>query len=46
MGKFLNTGRKDTGRTDEFSNETPEKDISDYRQTYPTDTAREESESI
>lgn len=29
------TGRKDTGRTDEFSDETPKKDFSDFREKHP-----------
>ncbi|UVF62431.1 hypothetical protein [Nitrososphaeria virus YSH_922147] len=31
------SGRKDTGRTDKYSDETPKKDFADYRKDYPND---------
>ena len=42
------TSRRDTGRTDEFSDETPQKDYDDYRKKYPKDdeTARDEAKAI
>ena len=42
------SGRKDTGRTDEYSNETPRKDYQDYRTDYPKaeETARKISKDI
>jgi hypothetical protein len=37
----IDSGRKDTGRTDKYSDETPKKDYQDYRSDYPKDeTAR------
>ena len=43
-----NSGRKDTGRTDKYSDETPRKDYKDYRSDYPKEgeTARKEAEAI
>ena len=44
-----NTKRRDTGRTDEFSNETPEKDFKDYKEKYPdwnNKNPRKESKDI
>ena len=35
MPLFKGTGRKDTGRTDKYSDETPLKDYQDYRKDYP-----------
>ena len=48
MGQFNNSGRKDTGRTDEYSNETPKKDYQDYRTDYPKaeEVARKISKDI
>lgn len=42
------SGRKDTGRTDEYSNESPKKDYQDYRRDYPKEeeTARKISKEI
>ena len=37
MAEHKNSGRKDTGRTDKYSDETPEKDYADYRKDYPND---------
>jgi hypothetical protein len=37
MGLFKGTGRKDTGRTDKYSDENPKKDYDDYRKDYPND---------
>jgi len=34
---FKNEGRKDTGRTDKYSDESPKKDYDDYRKDYPND---------
>lgn len=42
MPEYLGSGRKDTGRTDEFSDESPRKDYEDYRKKYSKDTARED----
>ena len=40
--------RKDTGRTDKYSNETPRKDFKDYRTDYPKagEDARVKAEAI
>ena len=40
--------RKDTGRTDKYSNETPRKDYGDYRNDYPKagEDARVRAEAI
>lgn len=40
--------QKDTGRTDEYSNESPKKDYQDYRRDYPKEeeTARKISKEI
>lgn len=35
MTEQIGTGRKDTGRTDKYSDESPEKDFSDFRQDSP-----------
>lgn len=35
MGVFKDSGRKNTGRTDEFSDETPKKDFKDFRNKHP-----------
>jgi hypothetical protein len=39
--KYVNedksSGRKDTGKEDKYSNETPEKDYADYTKDYPND---------
>ena len=42
------TSRKDTGRADEFSDETPQKDYDDYRKKYPkeNETAKDEAKAI
>ena len=42
------SGRKDTGRTDKYSDETPLKDYQDYRKDYPKseETARKISKDI
>ena len=42
------TSRRDTGRTDEFSDETPQKDYDDYRKKHPkeNETARDEAKAI
>src|SRR3990167_4249003 len=42
------TGRKDTGRADKYSNETPIQDYQDYRSDYPKaeETARKISKDI
>lgn len=37
MGIIFDSGRKNTGRTDKYSDETPEKDYKDYRKDYPND---------
>lgn len=34
MPEYQGTGRKNTGRTDKYSDETPKKDYQDYRQDY------------
>jgi hypothetical protein len=43
-----NSGRKDTGRTDKYSDESPAKDFADYRKDYPKkdETARKEAKDI
>ena len=48
MGIFKDTGRKDTGRTDKYSDETPKKDYQDYRKDYPKgeETARKIAKEI
>lgn len=48
MGVFKDSGRKDTGRTDKYSDETPKKDYQDYRRDYPKEeeTARKISKEI
>ncbi len=48
MGIFKDSGRKDTGRTDKYSDETPKKDYQDYRKDYPKEeeTARSISKEI
>lgn len=38
MGIQFGSGRKDTGRTDKYSDETPLKDYQDYRRDYPKDS--------
>src|SRR3990167_225136 len=42
------SGRKDTGRVDKYSDETPKKDYQDYRTDYPKaeETARKISKDI
>ena len=42
------TSRIDTGRTDEFSDETPQKDHDDYRKKHPkeNETARDKAKAI
>jgi hypothetical protein len=43
----VQNNRKDTGRTDKYSDETPRKDYQDYRSDYPKDeTARKISKDI
>ena len=37
MGIFKDSGRKDTGRTDKYSDESPRKDYSDYRKDVSPD---------
>lgn len=48
MGIHFNSGRKDTGRTDKYSDETPLKDYQDYRNDYPLkdENAREIARDI
>ena len=48
MGIFKDSGRKDTGRTDKYSDETPRKDYQDYRTDYPKaeETARKIAKDI
>lgn len=48
MPIHYDSGRKDTGRTDKYSDETPKKDYQDYKSDYPTDkeTARKEAREI
>jgi hypothetical protein len=46
--EHINSGRKDTGRTDKYSDESPKKDYQDYRSDYPKseETARKISKDI
>jgi len=47
MPIWKGSGRKDTGRTDKYSDETPKKDFEDYRKDYPKENegkARKEME--
>lgn len=37
MAEYKDSGRKDTGRSDKYSDETPRKDYADYRKDYPND---------
>ena len=46
MGIHFNTGRKDTGRTDKYSDETPLKDYQDYRNDNPVYDSRKQSSDI
>ena len=46
MGIHFGTGRKDTGRTDKYSDETPLKDYQDYRNDNPIDDSRKQSSDI
>ena len=48
MPTHIDSGRKDTGRTDKYSDETPKKDYQDYRTDYPKaeETARKISKDI
>lgn len=48
MPTHTDTGRKDTGRTDKYSDESPKKDYQDYRSDYPKaeETARKISKDI
>ena len=48
MPTHIDSGRKDTGRTDKYSDETPKKDYQDYRSDYPKaeETARKISKDI
>ena len=46
MGIQFGSGRKDTGRSDKYSDETPAKDYKDYRQDYPNDDARRIAKEI
>ena len=48
MVEQKDSGRKDTGRTDKYSDETPRKDYQDYRSDYPKseETARKISKDI
>ena len=48
MVEQKDSGRKDTGRTDKYSDETPRKDYQDYRTDYPKaeETARKISKDI
>ena len=48
MTIFGSTGRKNTGRTDKYSDETPKKDYQDYRKDYPKEeeTARKIAKEI
>lgn len=45
MAVQQNSGRKDTGRTDKYSDETPEKDFKDYRKDYPNDNKEPRKEA-
>lgn len=42
------SGRKNTGRTDQYSNETPKKDYQDFKRNYPKEeeTSRKISKEI
>lgn len=44
----MSSARKDTGRSDKYSDETPKKDYADYRRDYPKEeeTARKISKEI
>ena len=46
--KLGSSRRRDTGRTDKYSDETPSKDYKDYRKDYPkeNETARNKAEDI
>jgi len=48
MPIFKGSGRKDTGRTDKYSDESPAKDYADYRKDYPLaeETARKQAKDI
>ena len=46
MGVFSGTGRKNTGRTDKYSDEDPLTDYKQYRKDYPKDNARKQAEDI
>ena len=48
MGIQFGSGRKDTGRSDKYSDETPKKDYQDYRTDYPKaeETARKIAKDI
>ena len=48
MVEQKDSGRKDTGRVDKYSDETPRKDYQDYRSDYPKaeETARKISKDI
>lgn len=39
------SGRKNTGRTDKYSDETPRKDYGDYRKDYPNDNKNPRKEA-
>ena len=47
MPTHIDSGRKDTGRTDKYSDETPKKDYQDYRADNPASKdARKKAEDI
>ena len=46
MGIHFGSGRKDTGRTDKYSDETPLKDYQDYRNDNPVDDSRKQASYI
>ena len=46
MGIQFGSGRKDTGRSDKYSDETPAKDYKDYKSDYPNDNARKIAKEI
>ena len=48
MVEQKDSGRKDTGRVDKYSDETPRKDYQDYRSDYPKaeETARKIAKDI
>lgn len=48
MPEYKDTGRKNTGRTDKYSDEDPLKDYQDYRKDFPKDkeTARDTAKKI